>query len=88
MPPPLSDGVVSYTDGAPETLDQYSKDISAFLMWAAEPSLDARKRIGFQVLIYLLILSGLLYFTKKKIWRDVHGHGEAAHGADPKATTS
>ncbi len=88
MPPPLSDGVVSYTDGAPETLDQYAKDISAFLMWAAEPSLDTRKRIGFQVLIYLLILSGLLYFTKKKIWRDVHGHDEAAHAADPKTTST
>ena len=54
--------------------------------WTAEPSLDARKRIGFEVLIYLLVLSGLLYFTKKKIWRDVHGHGEAA--ADPKAASS
>ena len=53
MPPPLSDGVVSYTDGAPETVDQYAKDVAAFLMWAAEPTLDARKRIGFQVLIYL-----------------------------------
>jgi ubiquinol-cytochrome c reductase cytochrome b/c1 subunit len=87
MPPPLSDGVVSYTDGAPETLEQYSKDIAAFLMWAAEPTLDARKRIGFQVLIYLLILSGLLYFTKKKIWHDVHAPTEAAPGQDPKPTT-
>jgi ubiquinol-cytochrome c reductase cytochrome b/c1 subunit len=88
MPPPLSDGVVSYTDGAPETVDQYAKDIAAFLMWAAEPTLDARKRIGFQVLIYLLILSGLLYFTKKKIWHDVHAPGEAAPGPDPKPTSS
>ena len=87
MPPPLSDGVVSYTDGAPETLDQYSKDIAAFLMWAAEPTLDARKRIGFQVLIYLLVLSGLLYFTKKKIWQNVHAPNEAAPGPDPKSTT-
>jgi ubiquinol-cytochrome c reductase cytochrome b/c1 subunit len=87
MPPPLSDGVVSYTDGAPETLDQYSKDIAAFLMWAAEPTLDARKRIGFQVLIYLLVLSGLLYFTKKKIWLNVHAPGEAAPGPDLKSTT-
>jgi ubiquinol-cytochrome c reductase cytochrome b/c1 subunit len=69
MPPPLSDGRVTYTDGAPQTVDQYAKDIAAFLMWAAEPTLDARKRIGFQVIIYLLALSCLLYFTKKKIWR-------------------
>jgi cytochrome c1 len=87
MPPPLSDGVVSYTDGAPETMDQYTKDIAAFLMWAAEPTLDARKRIGFEVLIYFLILSGLLYFTKKKAWRGVHAPDEAAHGQEPKVTS-
>ena len=50
------------------TVDQYSKDVAAFLMWAAEPHLEARKRIGFQVMIFLLVLSGLLYFTKKKVW--------------------
>jgi ubiquinol-cytochrome c reductase cytochrome b/c1 subunit len=88
MPPPLSDGVVSYTDGAPETVDQYAKDISAFLMWAAEPKLDSRKRIGFQVLIYLLVLSGLLYFSKKKMWHDIGKPSETAHGQDPKAASS
>jgi cytochrome c1 len=72
MPPPLSAGAVKYTDGSPETMDQYSKDVAAFLMWAAEPSLDARKRIGFQVMVFLIILSGLLYFTKKKVWSAVH----------------
>jgi ubiquinol-cytochrome c reductase cytochrome b/c1 subunit len=86
MPPPLVDGVVSYTDGAPETVDQYAKDVSAFLMWAAEPKLDERKRLGFQVLIYLVILAGLLYFTKKKLWHDVHARDEAP-GQTPKATT-
>ena len=49
-------------------LAQYSKDVTAFLMWAAEPHLEARKRIGFQVMIFLVVLSGLLYFTKKKVW--------------------
>jgi ubiquinol-cytochrome c reductase cytochrome b/c1 subunit len=72
MPPPLADGRVDYTDGAPQTVDQYAKDIAAFLMWAAEPSLVARKRTGFQVLIFLLVLTGLLYFTKKKVWAAVH----------------
>jgi ubiquinol-cytochrome c reductase cytochrome c1 subunit len=72
MPPPLSDGQVKFDDGSPETLDQYSKDVAAFLEWAAEPHLMARKRIGFQVLIFLLVLSGLLYFTKKKVWSAVH----------------
>jgi cytochrome c1 len=71
MPPPLSDKRVEYTDGSPETVQQYCKDIAAFLMWAAEPSLDARKRIGFQVMIFLIVFAGLLYFTKKKVWHDV-----------------
>jgi ubiquinol-cytochrome c reductase cytochrome b/c1 subunit len=87
MPPPLSDGVVTYTDGSPQTVDHYAKDISAFLMWAAEPTLEARKRTGFQVMIYLIVLSGLLYFTKKKVWHDVEKPTEVARSQDPKATT-
>ena len=72
MPPPLSDKRVDYTDGSPNTVDQYAKDVAAFMMWAAEPHLDARKRIGFQVMIFLLIFAGLMYFTKKKVWAEVH----------------
>jgi cytochrome c1 len=72
MPKPLSDGQVEYTDGTPATVDQYAKDISAFLMWAAEPKLDERKRLGFQVFVYLIVLTGLLYFTKRRVWHDVH----------------
>jgi len=68
MAPPLSDGLVSYDDGSPETLDQYSKDVSAFMMWAAEPALIERKSLGFRVIIFLLILSVLLYLTKKQIF--------------------
>ena len=74
MPSPLSDGQVTYDDGAPQTLDQYAKDVSAFLMWAAEPHMTARKRVGFQVMIFLIVFAGLLYFTKKKVWADVHKH--------------
>jgi cytochrome c1 len=77
MPKPLSDGQVEYTDGTPATVDQYAKDVSAFLMWAAEPKLDQRKRLGFQVFVFLIVLTGLLYFTKKKVWHDVH-HPEVA----------
>jgi cytochrome c1 len=72
MPSPLQPGQVKYDDGTPETMEQYSKDIAAFLMWAAEPHLVQRKRIGFQVMVFLIVLSGLLYFTKKKVWSDVH----------------
>jgi ubiquinol-cytochrome c reductase cytochrome b/c1 subunit len=71
MPKPLSDGQVEYTDGTPATVDQYSRDVSAFLMWAAEPTLDARKRLGFQVMVFLFVFTGLLYFTKKRVWHDV-----------------
>jgi len=72
MPPPLQAGQVKYDDGTPETIEQYSKDVAAFLMWAAEPHLVQRKRIGFQVMVFLIVLSGLLYFTKKKVWSAVH----------------
>jgi ubiquinol-cytochrome c reductase cytochrome b/c1 subunit len=72
MPPPLSNGRVEYTDGSPTTIDQYSKDVTAFMMWAAEPNLEARKRIGFQVMAFLLVFAGLLYFTKKKVWATAH----------------
>jgi cytochrome c1 len=72
MPPPLTDKRVDYTDGAPTTVDQYSKDVTAFMMWTAEPHMEARKRTGFQVMIFLLVLAGLLYFTKKKVWASAH----------------
>ena len=71
MGKPLSDGQVEYTDGTPATLKQYSKDVAAFLYWAAEPSLEQRKRIGVRVMLFLMLLAGLLYFTKKRIWADV-----------------
>lgn len=71
MPPPLSDGRVDYTDGAPATVDQYAKDVTTFLMWTAEPHMEARKRIGLQVMIFLLVFAGLLYFVKKRIWAGV-----------------
>jgi ubiquinol-cytochrome c reductase cytochrome b/c1 subunit len=74
MPPPLTDGRVEYTDGTPNTLDQQAKDVAAFMMWAAEPHLDTRKRVGFQVMVFLLIFGLLMYFTKKKVWADAHGH--------------
>ena len=76
MPPPLSDDRVTYDDGAPQTVEQYAKDVTAFLMWVAEPHLVARKRLGFQVMIFLIVFAGLLYFTKKKVWHDVQLHPE------------
>ncbi len=71
MPKPLSDGAIQYTDGSPQTVQQYSKDVAAFLYWAAEPKLDTRKKLGFRVILFLIVFAGLLYFTKKKIWAGV-----------------
>ena len=72
MPPPLTDKRVDYTDGAPATIEQYSKDVAAFMMWAAEPHLEARKRLGFQVMAFLIVFAGMMYFTKKRVWASAH----------------
>lgn len=72
MPPPLSDGQVDYEDGTPNTVDQMAKDVTHFMMWAAEPKLEQRHRMGFQVLIYLTVLTGILYFAMRKVWVDAH----------------
>lgn len=71
MAPPLSEEIVEYTDGSPMTTEQYARDVSAFMMWAAEPHLEDRKKIGFRVMIFLIVFAGMLYFTKKKLWRNV-----------------
>ena len=68
MSNPLSDGIVEYLDGTPATEDQMAKDVTSFLAWAAEPHLEARHKIGFRALIYLLIMTILVYFSMKKLW--------------------
>jgi ubiquinol-cytochrome c reductase cytochrome b/c1 subunit len=72
MPPPIQPGQVTFDDGSPQTLDQYTRDVAAFMMWAAEPHMVARKRLGFQVMIFLIIFAGLMYFTKKRVWSAMH----------------
>jgi ubiquinol-cytochrome c reductase cytochrome b/c1 subunit len=72
MPKPLNDGQVTYDDGSPATVAQYAKDVTHFLMWTAEPHMEARKQLGLQVFVFLILLSGLLYFTKKKVWASAH----------------
>ena len=72
MPKPISDDQVTYEDGTPQKLANYAHDVSTFLMWTAEPHLEARKKMGLQVMVFLIILAGLLYFTKKKVWADAH----------------
>ena len=70
MPPPLQPGLVTFDDGTPSTVPQQAKDVSAFLMWAAEPKLEDRKQMGFAVMIYLILLSALLYVSYKRVWRN------------------
>ena len=71
MSAPLSDGLVEYGDGKQATVEQMSKDVTTFLMWAAEPHLEARHRMGFKAIVYLIILTILVYFSMKKIWSRV-----------------
>ena len=77
MVPPLSDDQVTYADGTPATVDQMSMDVSAFLMWTAEPHLNARKEAGFKAILLLGLLSTLLYLTNKRIWAGVKGPKKA-----------
>jgi len=70
MAPPLKAGLVSFDDGTKSTLDQQARDVSAFLMWAAEPKLEERKKMGFAVILYLLMFSGLLYASYRKVWKN------------------
>ncbi|MCU0826328.1 MAG: cytochrome c1 [Tabrizicola sp.] len=77
MPQPMSDDQVTYADGTSATLDQMSMDVSSFLYWAAEPKLMDRKSAGFVSVIFLLILSVLLYLTNKRLWAGVKGKKNA-----------
>jgi len=71
MASPLSDGIVEYTDGSEATVDQMAKDITTFLAWAAEPELEARHKTGIKTIIYLIILTILVYLSMRRIWSRV-----------------
>ena len=68
MAKPLMEGIITYSDGTNATEDQMAKDVTAFLTWAAEPHLEARHKMGFKVIIFLIILTLLVYFSMKRIW--------------------
>jgi ubiquinol-cytochrome c reductase cytochrome c1 subunit len=72
MPPPLSDGAVTYADNTQATAPQMAHDVVTFLSWAAEPTLETRKRTGIKVMLFLLIATGVFYGVKRKIWADLH----------------
>lgn len=73
MPPPLVDDIIEYGDGTPATMQQLAEDVTAFLAWTAEPHLVARKRLGFKVLGFLLIVVSLLGLIKRRIEKQVKG---------------
>ncbi len=72
MAPPLSDEGVDYSDKTKATVKQQAEDVVTFLTWAAQPELEERKRTGIKVILFLLLLTGLLYVVKRRIWADVH----------------
>jgi len=79
MPPPLFDGAVKYTDGTKPTVDNYARDVAAYLMWAAEPKLEERHKLGARVIIYLIAFAVIMFLAKRTIWARLHG--KAAHTA-------
>ncbi len=68
MPPPLITGAVTFSDGMPATVDQMSRDVAAFLTWAAEPEMEVRKQMGIKVIIFTMILTILFFFAMRRIW--------------------
>ncbi|MFO0998178.1 MAG: cytochrome c1 [Alphaproteobacteria bacterium] len=72
MAPPLAEGAVTYADGTPATVDQMASDVASFLAWASEPEMEVRKRLGVKVILFLLVLTGMLYAVKRKVWSRLH----------------
>jgi cytochrome c1 len=72
MPPPLAAKSVTYSDGTPATIEQEAHDVVTFLSWASEPKMEERKRTGFGVMIFLVVLAGILFAAYRKVWKDAH----------------
>lgn len=72
MAPPLFEEAVEYADGTEASVEQMASDVTTFLMWAAEPNLEPRKRMGVMVVLFLIVFTALLYAVKKRIWADLH----------------
>jgi len=83
MAQPLYGDDVEYRDGTPATIEQQAKDVSAFLMWAAEPKMMARKEAGLTAVIFLTVLTVLLYLTNKRLWAPVKQRVKAETQSTP-----
>lgn len=71
MAMPLFEDAVEYADGTPATVEQLAEDVTVFLNWAAEPELEARHKLGLRVMLFMLALTVLVYFSNKKVWADI-----------------
>ncbi len=71
MPNVLNPGQLEFADGTEATVANMARDVTAFLAWAAEPELEQRKRMGVRIILFLIVLGGLTYAVKRKIWADV-----------------
>ena len=71
MSSPLTEDIVEYTDGTKASIEQMAKDVTTFLSWAAEPELEQRHKTGVKVIVYLILLTILVYLSMKKIWSRV-----------------
>jgi ubiquinol-cytochrome c reductase cytochrome c1 subunit len=72
MPPPLAiEGQVKFADGTPASIPQMAHDVTTFLTWASDPTLEERHRMGFKVILFLVVMVGLFYAAKRKIWSSV-----------------
>ena len=72
MPKPLNDGAVTFADGTPNTVQAMARDVTTFLSWASEPTLEERHRTGVKVMLFLIVAAVVFYFLKRRIWADVH----------------
>ena len=78
MPNPLAEGVVEYTDGTEPTVENYARDVSAFLMWTAEPKLEERHKLGARIMIFLFVFAVIMFLAKRVVWAPVHRRDHAA----------
>ena len=72
MAQPLDDDYVDYDDGTETTLPQLAEDITAFLVWSAEPELEERKKLGIKVILFFIILGSIVFIVKNRLWREIN----------------
>ena len=72
MAQPLDEDYVDYDDGTENTLPQLAEDITTFLVWSAEPELEARKKLGIKVILFFIVLGSIVFIVKNRLWREIH----------------